>query len=259
MKTMILNLFNRKKKTPHKLINPQSSVGKAYCYFNFLNNYINAHKNKSNICPKNCFECCYDYFYIGTREFYAIIHYLNNEFGNEYILEKMNLAQKYYEQFKHEFPDEFKKTNTIYCGKIDKTTINEIINLHCSDKDIHRLSTPCIFLNSKGKCDVYPVRPDACRLYGSVYNSLYQNIGLCSKVSLDNLTDISEIDYTQQLYHDLWSTGNLNRGYSIMDWFATILPVYYTCPEILNQCSILSETEFNAFRKKCLSQINRST
>lgn len=104
-------------------------------------------------CKAGCTDCCYALFDLTLIEAMYLNHHFNATFSGDArdaLLEKANRADRKIYKLKK---DAYKATQE---GKDEQTVVEEIA----------RQRIGCPLLNADSRCDLYPHRPVACRIYG---------------------------------------------------------------------------------------------
>lgn len=173
---------------------------------------------KSSVCHSEdslLFEilvCCKDFFLITEREYLYIAVYLLNHKTEDEIINYTKKASKIEKDFYALYPElQFKFKSTM--------TYIDYIKFYTFVASQNRVSTDsCIFLNRKGKCDIYPVRPLVCRTYG---NFLFSNTGYCHHKPDKYLNLPKELEEEYSLY-DVYDKKIVRTRYPIFEWFADV-------------------------------------
>lgn len=227
---MIFQRSVTKIKMKKKSINPRSAVGNC---LNLYKEFDEQAKEYKSACKKKCCICCYDYFYISEAEFYTILHSILQK-GNyeEYLNQLILKSRESVADLKRKLPLEYKKIYSNDCTKPIQYYINP------TGTDNIRLDKPCIFLNSKNKCDIYEVRPLVCRKFGTVLDSEQEYSFACKYAEYYH-----NIDYSKTLnYHK--SNGIL----FVENYFRIPKPIFYWVLEIL---PLIRSTNYEAVTKMC--------
>lgn len=199
----------------HKLWSPLPELPKVKSNSIFEPLY-NAYTHLDNLatykCPKGCAECCKDFFLITEREYLYIAVYLLNHKTEDEIINYTKKASKIEKDFYALYPElQFKFKSTM--------TYIDYIKFYTFVASQNRVSIDsCIFLNRKGKCDIYPVRPLVCRTYG---NFLFSNTGYCHHKPDKYLNLPKELEEEYSLY-DVYDKKIVRTRYPIFEWFADV-------------------------------------
>lgn len=124
-------------------------------------------KNAEPLCKKGCNCCCSDYFYISEAEFALIYDYIQN--GNLDLEKYRKKAVSCNEIILTDFNDEYEK--------LAKSAKDSYISTFNVDNGVSDQAISCPFLDDKGDCAVYEVRPLICRYFG-----LDMHYNSCNKI-----------------------------------------------------------------------------
>ncbi|HBR01149.1 MAG TPA: hypothetical protein DD738_00885, partial [Ruminiclostridium sp.] len=151
----------KEEKYCHPDVHPLSTVGRMLVFYRDLDISIG---NLGNVCIQSCCDCCYDYFYISLKEFFAILHFIRSQRGEWYLKKKILMAKDNLEALKRQSPEEYQRLNSTFDKiPLDISMVRKLFN---DTQYVKKLNRPCIFLQH-GQCEIYQVRPYICRLYGS--------------------------------------------------------------------------------------------
>lgn len=186
-------------------------------------------------CPHYCHQCCFDYFFVSELEFFLIFWYLKEKKDISFFQHIVSRAKLQRRILQEEFPQKYEELNHVLFGahQVSKD-IEHIFDDRLSGKTIS-LSCACPFLDEKGKCSIYPVRPVICRIYGSILvGTEYNDYMRCDKTG----------DYLRLTENDLKKVQSLGqigkyytRPYPLLEWFA-----------VLAQSSIMQAKAVKAYR-----------
>lgn len=187
---------------------------------NIYKEFDNQAVEYKSICKSKCCICCFDYFYISEAEFYTILHYILQKENNEtYINKLISKALELSNLLSQSLPSEYKKIHSNELDKPIQYYLNPIGN------DLIRLKKPCIFLNSKNKCEIYEVRPLICRQFGTILDSRMEYNFACKYVKYSHNIDYSN---TTNAYNadNIFTAGKFFRiPKPILYWFSDVLPL----------------------------------
>ncbi|WP_154662810.1 YkgJ family cysteine cluster protein [Ruminococcus albus] len=189
----------------------QALISKTSCIGSVVQLYLNINKDlRLRLKPKclsNCCQCCNDLFFISPPEFYTILFYLKEYMGEDYILAKIQYSQAMLNKLKNACPS-YDDYSSSYLS-FDKDLY---ISLHDTLEN-HKIRCP--FLNSKGHCDIYPVRPLICRLYG--WKIQCKNIGKTMKYNkYEKYNEFQKLN---------GYNGKFEKEYIIIDYLAELAPL----------------------------------
>jgi len=203
----------KKYKRCHYPINENSKLAKIHIKTREYNDYSISVMVK-NTCPHGCNKCCQDYFFISIVEFYLILERLlqTKDKLDEYI-EK---AIKYEQSFKQLYPKEFGTLSEL----MPNNYLNQFEDKYFSDNRVGLTKLDCIFINDKGKCDIYNFRPSICRLFGTEETcKIIQNKSFKSEFRKELLAEIISINGNGQRI--------IERPYPIFYFFSHFLSEEY--------------------------------
>ncbi len=197
-------------------INPHSAVGKCLNIYKEFDTQAIKYKTT---CKKRCCICCYDYFYISEAEFYTILYdIIHKNKGNEYLDTLILKAIELSNQLKYLIPKEYEKIHSNILSKPISYYINPI------DIGLIRLGKPCIFLNSKNKCEIYNVRPLVCRQFGTVIRSDMKCF-VCENVHYHHNIDYSKTNNSQKVNSLLFAGKYFRMPKPLLYWFSEFIPI----------------------------------
>ena len=188
-----------------KSIKSSSIIGRTLSLYNHLDIFIR--QNKESTCVANCNSCCNNYFYISEWEYYTLLFYVLSTYDDEYINSKIGYSIDCLDMIQNTYPDEAKRLD--YNAK-SSTTYSDYV---CDNCDI---IIRCPFLNEKGLCDIYEVRPLICRLYGTFMHAS------CQKINCANLISIEKFEYLNLIDELICPNGSFRKPYPIIDWLGSM-------------------------------------
>ncbi len=113
---------------------------------------------KGNIqlaCKAGCSVCCHQLVTCTEQEMETVVGYIEKTYAKRYI-----------EILKERRKNTFRKWERYYAEKIMKDP-----SQYSDPQKVHKDwlgYAPCVFLNKKGSCDIYAVRPISCRILSSL-------------------------------------------------------------------------------------------
>lgn len=225
-------------------------MSQKYSHINANSKLANMHHNANkfdlkckeidigNMCAKNCAECCKDFFFVSENEFLMILEELihrKEDIGNYH-----KKAKKVLEIMQKEYPS----TYDTLCENMKTSNIGKNILQYFNDFDNYEKLPYCIFLNSKGQCDIYAVRPMVCRTYGTTT--------VCAKIKNSGVALKEEVALRE---NTLIKAKNgekiMKRPYPLFYWFATFLEMPYLPMTLgkLGAIKTLNEQQYAEFTK----------
>lgn len=231
---------SKKKKKCHSQIKENSKLANMYRVNRSYDNYMDE-LGIRNTCPVNCNECCSHYFLVSENEFLMILEYLLSK-GKEEFKKITDSAKEYEFYFEKNFPEQYKQLDSYM-----PASGNFFERRSFFDVSSHLMNIqPCIFLNDKGKCDVYEVRPHVCRTYGSSSGCYKLNNQEMFFKELDNLRE------SHILIKDSSQNSIAKRPYPLFYWFSFFLNEVYAdlTLEKMQKIRDLSELNYYEFSKK---------
>jgi len=160
-------------------------------------NFDTATSGKS-VCRGKCFFCCSDFFKIPEVDFMLLLwHLRENRPGEIAKYHKIASLQR-----------ELAVLMNPTIGETIKDSSTKSININTARK------LPCIFLSQNGRCDMYNVRPLACRQFGTTRTCIYRNIETDTNAHIEKMSLIHERDF---------KTGEAYPMYPIFYWFSEFL------------------------------------
>lgn len=204
---------NYVKKELNKLlkdINEESVVGKTIKIYQKIDNDIDIkHKRR---CPPKCNICCSDYFYISFAELLTIYFWVQEHNKQHRLVQKeyIPISINMLKQIEHLAPKEYQYL--MYINRL----LKEHHTFQSNSPSQEIFTIPCCFLNNKGKCSIYPVRPMICRFFG-----------YCKKCDCEHLNQHSNWLYNPFSYFPreiinshLWNQSfPLSVGFSLEVYF----------------------------------------
>lgn len=218
-----------KYKKCHYHINSESKIAELYVYRDKFNKSVKELK-LLNLCKCNCNECCKDYFYITENEFLLIL---------DYLISKNKNIDNYIAMAKEVYNDISLKHSDIIC-KLDENA-NRMGNFeyYFDDRENYSDLPNCIFLKN-GLCEIYEVRPDVCRAYGTTIS--------CNKIN-NQFIDIKEM-YEMFVVSQMLQGDNkiINiRPYPMFYWFEYFLGNETMKLKTMNKLNVILKKSKNEY------------
>jgi Fe-S-cluster containining protein len=216
----------KKYKKCHSHINSESKIAEMYVYRDKYNKKVK-YLGLLDLCNDNCSECCRDYFFITEFEFLLILDYLilNNKNLEDYIV----MAKDSYNKINSRYSDIIQKLDENANGSNDLT-------YYMDNEDFIDLPN-CIFLKD-GECEIYDVRPDVCRAYGTTIK--------CRKINNEyiNIKEMTEMFATSEMLQ--YNNRIIKpRQYPIFYWFKYFLGDEFLKLKTFNKLKvILKESKY---------------
>lgn len=110
-------------------------------------------------CPRGCSFCCSDFFFVDENDFLLIVDYIQRKLGKLELDNYIQKAKDYERVIEKEYPNIQSELNEFMPdgGDLIRYSDDNFINW--------KNSLNCMFLEN-GKCSIYEVRPDICRMFG---------------------------------------------------------------------------------------------
>lgn len=225
----------RKHKKCHPDIHPESRAAEVIKIYREIDSRVEKYQEQTRISPpcfKGCSECCYHHFDISQVEFEIIMQEVKSSWEQEEIEKLFDRAFTCLETIKEEDPDLY-ETLEGYAGPHGQDLIQKQ-RVKMMERSENRF--PCPFLNSDtGACQVYEVRPFACRIHGVTHIDKTNNIPIpvddlpvCSKISsfkenikvTPDVSDLGDSHYISITPYDKKTNIRIDiRQYPIYYWF----------------------------------------
>lgn len=203
-------------------LNPKSIVSRTISLYNDLDKFIkNSNPPK---CQINCCDCCSDYFHVSEPEFYTLLYYVINKYGDDYLKEKIKYSKKAVLFLKEQYPNEYIKLTQINCP----ISYNDLFDIPKT------LKIKCPFL-CNGKCDIYECRPFICRVFGITKDNI------CNKAKGNNI-DINLFIDNGRLKRLFFPREKVEKPYPIIDWLASMSELMLFSGSYVNSYSLDSTT-----------------
>lgn len=156
----------KKQKKCHQDIHSESAIANLYRVYEKIDSIIETHYNNSSVastCKAGCYYCCNDNFLISDIEFALILREIST-WDKEKIPPLLLKIRSAWETFSKDYPEEAERFDKEF------NSDDEIDEFLKQLYNIHRNKFSCVFLNEETKhCDIYKVRPVACRIQGTAF------------------------------------------------------------------------------------------
>lgn len=227
----------KKHRKCHSTVMNNSKLASLYIDYKNFDLKLSLSGTKTN-CIKNCYSCCYDFFFISDNGFYLILDFIQREMGKSKVDFFIEKAYKIENQIKNNYPDIYNSLNEY------SPNSGNFNNRYFSDSfNVLENTIPCIFLEN-GKCSIYKARPVICRLYG-IYTS-------CPKI---NNFPIFFNEMQKMAVNSIIIKGTppiISRPYPIFYWFSFFLRNEYSKKityKNLDRIRTLNESDYYQYKQ----------